>query len=284
MGKSAKPSIERHRGYRTRDRPPARQARRNGCCHRQAHAARHRCSTFPVHEKTRGAGRCRFRSWMPAPRSTPCISASDRPSASTVGCCWRSCAWCCRLSRCACSLASAGNVCWAKPNHGFFHCQQPVAIFLRACRRGVPVDMHRCASDALHRRIGCNRNDDASMRCMQAMARLAAHVVATRTASPHACAHARNASACALANDAARARSDERPAAISRRTSPFARKLRRIFPRHAPGDAACARFADAGNEEPATSPSRVPGRSMSTRISGLRLPATRRRHPARAGR
>ena len=210
------------------------------------------------------------------------ISAKDSPAAPTVSCCWWSRVWGRSLSRRACSLASAGNVCWAKPNHGFFHCQQPVAIFFRACRRGVPVDMHRCASDALHRRIGCNRNDDASMRCMQAMARLAAHVVATRTASPHACAHARNASACALANDAARARSDERPAAISRRTSPFARKLRRIFPRHAPGDAACARFADAGNEEPATSPSRVRGRRMAARISGLRLPATLRSRPDRS--
>lgn len=32
MGKSVTPSCERHRGYRTRDRPPARLARRNGCC------------------------------------------------------------------------------------------------------------------------------------------------------------------------------------------------------------------------------------------------------------
>ena len=219
---------------------------------------------------------------MPAPRSTPCISASDSPSASTVGCCWRSCAWCCRLSRCACSLASAGNVCWAKPNHGFFHCQQPVAIFFHACRRHARGDARTHdprASIASPRRCVVI---DASMRCMQAMARLAAHVVATRTASPHACAHARNASACALANDAARARSDERPAAISRRTSPFARKLRRIFPRHAPGDAACARFADAGNEEPATSPSRVRGRRMAARISGLRLPATLRSRPDRS--
>ena len=36
---------------------------------------------------------------------------------------------CCALSRLLISLASAGCVCWAKPNHGFFHCQQPDAIF-----------------------------------------------------------------------------------------------------------------------------------------------------------
>ena len=38
---------------------------------------------------------------------------------------------CCVLSCCSYSLASAGNVCWAKPNHGFFSCQQPGAIFFR---------------------------------------------------------------------------------------------------------------------------------------------------------
>ena len=228
--------------------------------------------------------RCRSRSWMPAPRSTPCISASDSPSASTVGCCWWSCAWCCRLSRCACSLASAGNVCWAKPNHGFFHCQQPVAIFFRACRRGVPVDMHRCASDALHRRIGCNRNDDASMRCMQAMARVAARTRATSTSTATTSTSRRDASARACAN-AFRSNQGRNPRPpISRRTSRFARKLRRIFPRRARADAACARFVDAGNEEPATSPSRVRGRRMAARISGLRLPATRRRRRDRAGR
>ena len=156
-----------------------------------------------------------------------------------------------------------------------------IAIFFSGCRRVLRIGARRHAPHAARACIGCKRNDNPSMRCMQAMARLAAHVVATRTASPHACAHARNASACALANDAARARSDERPAAISRRTSPFARKLRRIFPRHAPGDAACARFADAGNEEPATSPSRVRGRGMAAAISGRRLPATRRSRPAR---
>ena len=39
---------------------------------------------------------------------------------------------CCRLSRCVCSLSSAGNVCWAKPNHAFFNCQQPVDVFFQS--------------------------------------------------------------------------------------------------------------------------------------------------------
>ena len=38
---------------------------------------------------------------------------------------------CCRLSRCVCSLASAGCVCWAKPKHAFFNCQQPEKLFFR---------------------------------------------------------------------------------------------------------------------------------------------------------
>lgn len=36
------------------------------------------------------------------------------------------------LLRSACSLASAGNVCWAKPNHAFFKCQQSFAKFFLA--------------------------------------------------------------------------------------------------------------------------------------------------------
>jgi hypothetical protein len=69
---------------------------------------------------------------------------------------------CRSLSRCACSLASAGNVCWAKPNHGFFHCQQPVAIFFRARHRDLRIDAHRRAFHAMHAGIGCKRNGNAS--------------------------------------------------------------------------------------------------------------------------
>lgn len=239
---------------------------------------------FPVHEKTRGAGRCRFRSWVPAPRWTPCISASDRPSASTVGCCWWSCAWCCRLSRCACSLASAGNVCWAKPNHGFFHCQQPVAIFFHARRRDVRADAR---THARHASIASPCRCvvvDASMRCMQAMARLAARARTTSTSMTKTSMHGCDASTRTSAN-AFRSNQERNPRpSISRRTSRFARKLRGIFSRCTRVDVSRTRFADAKKEEPATSPSRVPGRPMSARISGLRLPAIRRRHPDRAGR
>ncbi len=221
---------------------------------------------------------------MPAPFSTPCISAGDSPSASTVGCCRWSCAWCCRLSRCACSLASAGNVCWAKPNHGFFHCQQPVAIFfhagVRAARDRIGMhDRYAPISPPCERIVG-----DASMRCMQAMARLAACMRASSPSIAMASLHARDDSVPASTN-AVRGRRGRNPRpSISRRTSRFARKLRGIFSLPRACRRACARFAGAGNEEPATSPARVRGRPMRERISGPRLPAVRRRRPGRAGR
>ena len=188
---------------------------------------------------------------------------------------------CFRLSRCAHSLASAGNVCWAKPNHGFFHCQQPVAIFFRTCPHGVRDDAHRCAFDAAHRCIVCNRNGDASMRCMQAMMRAAAVPTAQMATSRHARMHAPDAAATTCANSASRMRDGERLAGISRRTSAFARKLRRVFARLASAEVVGARFPITKNEEPATSPSRVPARRPAARISGLRLPATRRSRLAR---
>jgi len=55
-----------------------------------------------------------------------------RPPSSSSG---RRSVLCCVLSCCSYSLASAGNVCWAKPNHGFFSCQQPGATFFRRARR-----------------------------------------------------------------------------------------------------------------------------------------------------
>ena len=55
-------------------------------------------------------------------------------------CCGRRCVCCGRLSRFVLSLASAGNVCWAKPNHGFFNCQHPVAIIFRDTRMALVND------------------------------------------------------------------------------------------------------------------------------------------------
>ena len=53
---------------------------------------------------------------------------------------------CCALSRLLISLASAGCVCWAKPNHGFFHCQQPDAIFFPSRPGAIPRRRRRSHS------------------------------------------------------------------------------------------------------------------------------------------
>ena len=49
------------------------------------------------------------------------------------------------LSGWLCSLASAGNVCLAKPNHGFSECQQPRAIFFSCRRRRPPRQPSLCS-------------------------------------------------------------------------------------------------------------------------------------------
>ena len=44
---------------------------------------------------------------------------------------------CRELSRCLCSLSSAGDLCWAKPNHAFSDCQHLRSFFFQAGRHGV---------------------------------------------------------------------------------------------------------------------------------------------------
>ena len=212
------------------------------------------------------------------------ISAKDSPAAPTVSCCWWSRVSCCRLSRCACSLASAGNVCWAKPNHGFFHCQQPVAIFFRDCRRGLRIHACRSASSASRARIGCMCNDDASMGCMQAMARLAACMHATRHRRKR-CRSMRATRMRMQREDALRDSCGWNPQpSISRRTSRFAQKLRGLFARLACADARLARFNDARKTKNPRCRHRGFRCSSATRLSGLRLPATRHTRPGRASR
>ena len=62
--------------------------------------------------------------------------------------------WCRRPLRSACSPCSAGNVCWAKPNHAFFKCQQSFAKFFhaapatRAAHAADAPAMHACKATA----------------------------------------------------------------------------------------------------------------------------------------
>ena len=78
----------------------------------------------------RGAGRCPgiVRSLSPG-RCCP------RPPSGISG---RRASLCCTLSGFFDSLSSAGHVCWAKPNHGFFQCQHFAAIIFDAARGRRP--------------------------------------------------------------------------------------------------------------------------------------------------
>ena len=84
----------------------------------------------PGQQKTRHAVRRGF--WKLPDFAFSRGKRSLRPPSSSSG---RRSVLCCVLSCCSYSLASAGNVCWAKPNHGFFSCQQPGATFFRRRRR-----------------------------------------------------------------------------------------------------------------------------------------------------
>lgn len=55
---------------------------------------------------------------------------------------------CRELSRCLYSLASAGDVCWAKPNHAFSGCQQPCSFFFQRRRLGVVAIDVRCGASS----------------------------------------------------------------------------------------------------------------------------------------
>lgn len=126
MGISVKPSFKRHHGYRTRDRPPARQAHRSDglaardpsqCRYRRpapnkkpaatgAAGFEHGCFLFP-----RGM---RFRRPPFAVGGGACDAAGDRVLFYH-------------------SLLQ-GTSAWAKPNHGFSDCQQPVANIFRGAQ------------------------------------------------------------------------------------------------------------------------------------------------------
>ena len=214
------------------------------------------------------------------------ISTRDRPPSSTFRHRGRSSVLCCLLSRRACSLSSAGNVCWAKPNHGFFHCQQPVANFFHRnaranAQRHPRARPHRI--DANHAGCGCV---DAAMRCMQALARPAAFRCDARARMREACADAshRPRKRASRTRSCARAVVDAR--AFSRRTSRFARKLRELLAPARSVRRARARIRCRGNEEARAVSGAGPGRPRrcARRVSGLRPPAVRRSRPAQADR
>ena len=204
-------------------------------------------------------------------RWTPRISASDRPAASTVGCCWRSCAWCCRLSRCACSLASAGNVCWAKPNHGFFNCQHPVAIIFRDTRMALVNDALAQQRRRPHLTHAQPRASPCANASMHARAKYAAFSAHLRDAVP------------SLSLRTNRSRAKRCLCALHK---PVCAKLREHFRASKAIDAPPSRFSLPRKTK---DPRRFHrgsrhGVRLDARVSGLRLPAAPRRRPGRATR
>lgn len=128
------------------------------------------------------------------------------------------------LFRCSYSLASAGNVCWAKPNHAFSYCQQLGRIFFRPRRRpgrGVGAD-----ADSIGRGQTTSRSA-ATESCFYQTAFFKGF--AKRDALVRRCRHVH--ARCRRSDERAASRSPNETrrqvrtgAPVSRRTSRFARK------------------------------------------------------------
>ena len=140
---------------------------------RHARSAQGQPEPSPAQQKTCGAERGRFRAWPPPGRTTR-LRGSDRLPASTVAHIGRSCVPCFRSSRRVCPLAPAGNVCWAKPNHAFFQCQQSFAKFFAAPIRHVVATSCNGRDTALPASLQRLHACRARVPCKQALARLAA--------------------------------------------------------------------------------------------------------------
>lgn len=176
-----------------------------------------------------------------------------------------------------------GTSAWAKPNHGFSDCQQPVANFFRGAgapgaTRIVATTRTRCAVHARRHAHACGQMQkrwekrdfpDASLSPM--------NLRASRRGTPttHAGAHGQ---ARLASPGSARAASPLRVAQAR------LRKTARTFPRGA-DDRRTARASCCApeNEEPAAFAAGSDDACRPTRrISGLRLPAVRRSRPGRA--
>ena len=270
------PSFETHRGSRTRDRPPARQAHRTGWsdgtrCESAAALGR----PAPI-KKTRGGVRCRFRSWT-SPDPWRRFSQGKRSRRTPGRCCWRRCVRRCWLSRRVCSLASAGNVCWAKPNHGFFECQQLRAKFFAARRRRCASmraqagDGDRCAT-ATRIAFACmHRHESEHWSGFRTQWRNFHH--ARRTPSS-----ARTRHACSTIDHPHRLAHADPDFAPHKRTC--AKNARTPTSSTAPR----GRDPSAGNERPAVATPRVFAGNRRRRISARLLPAPRRNRPDPAAR
>ncbi len=196
--------------------------------------------------------------------------------ASTV----RSSGWtglsCRRLLRSACSLASAGNVCWAKPNHAFFRCQQSFAKFFSAALAATARDgrivarrssqhahhMHtrmRSRSPACKQQRGLQRFDAKQKQfdadhCAACPAcrddrrrRGERHREAAPDFAPHKCVCAKT------------ARTFSQPSLFARVRAGIEAHAKEAFRRRRRRVEDARRASATGMKKPATFPSRVPG-------------------------
>ena len=198
--------------------------------------------------------------------------------------------WCRRPLRSACSPCSAGNVCWAKPNHAFFKCQQSFAKFFHAARTARTVD-GPCASsmDTRSATMWCVTMTERSpareywrglQRYSHRMHAARAGGAAHRAPRPHDADRQRT-HAASPASDFA---SHKRVCAKSART--FSRRRTVAMPRIRAGGRrlAASTVPGAGKKKPAAFPPRVFGNIACGRLSGLRFPAARRTRPDPAAR
>lgn len=192
----------------------------------------------------------------------------------------------CRLLRFVCSLASAGNVCLAKPNHAFFNCQHSCRIFFGVARRRIATHAHRWGADirqrllrasALRRAMALHASTDAACgnTCTQ---RSNAACVASLAMKHAECTHGTSFEQ--LGTTAMRTcvcASHKPDCAKTARTFFAMRSTSHPFSR--------ARVAEKG--KPATLPPRVDGcvaTLTSIAVSDRRRPATRHSRPDRADR
>lgn len=131
---------------------------------------------------------------------------------------------CRELSRCLYSLSSAGDVCWAKPNHAFSDCQQLRSFFFPRRRRGVAaVGVRRGASND----PDTGSEDHALHSCISQMALFKGFAKCTFVGARRR--HGNRIGTRRVRRRSFRGREDARKkisgqAPVSRRTSPIARK------------------------------------------------------------
>lgn len=222
MGISVKPSFKRHHGYRTRERPPTRQAHRSDGLTARARARCRRRRSLPNKKPAAGCAAGFLLGLHCFPRGMRC----RRPPFAVAG-------------GGACDAVAdrvvfrhsllLGNDFWAKPNHGFFNCQQPARIFFRdafggratrsrASHRTRRYIAHQDARDAT-RVFAASKQWRGLQRFLQ---REGENKRGENIATTPARAGRRPA-------PQRRRNDDARDDAFARRTSPFARKCANFF-------------------------------------------------------